>query len=120
MSDELQSMGLTAEVEYIPIDVSKVPYAFSIKLDDRTYTMTVKYNDQGGFFTIDLSIMATGEVLCYGDPVRYGRPMFSAIEDGRYPIPVIVPYCLTGGVDDVTYDNFGKEVQLYLHERRAD
>ena len=81
--------------------------------------MTVKYNDQGDFFTIDLSIMATGEVLCYGDPVRYGRPMFSAIEDGRYPIPVIVPYCLTDGVDNVTYDNFGKEVQLYLHERRS-
>ena len=30
--DELQSMGLTAEVEYIPIDTSKVPYTFSIKL----------------------------------------------------------------------------------------
>lgn len=29
--DELQSMGLTAEVEYIPIDTSKVPYTFSIK-----------------------------------------------------------------------------------------
>lgn len=118
--DELQSMGLTTEVEYIPIDTSKVPYTFSIKLDDRTYTLTVRYNEQGKFFTIDLAIMATGEVLCYGDPVRYGRPMFRVIEDARYPIPVIVPYCLSGDVDTVTFENFGKEVQLYLHERRTD
>ena len=113
------SLGLTAEVEYIPIDTSQVPYAFSIKLGNRTYTLTVKYNDQGKFFTIDLSIMSTGEVLCYGEPVRYGQAMFSGIEDERYPQPVIVPYCLTGDVDTVTFDNLGKEVQLYLHERRT-
>ena len=52
MSD-MDFMGLTAEVEYIPIDVSKIPYMFSIKLDDRTYTITLKYNDIGGFFTMD-------------------------------------------------------------------
>lgn len=113
-----EGVGLTAEVEYIPVDTSKVPYTFSVKLEDRTYTMSVKYNDTGGFFTIDLSVMATGEVLCYGDPVRYGRPMFGPIEDARYPLPVIVPYCLTGNVNEVTFENFGNEVQLYLHERR--
>lgn len=115
----LDLMGFSNEVEYIPIDVSKVPYTFSIKLDDRTYTMTVKYNDEGQFFTIDLSVMATGEILCYGEPVRYGRPMFRAVEDERYPIPVIVPYCLTGEEAEVTFDNFGRNVQLYLHERRS-
>ena len=118
--NKIDLLGLTAEVEYIQIDVSKVPYSFSVKLADRTYTFTVKYNAQGAFFTIDLAITATGEVLCYGDPVRYGRPMFTAIEDVRYPLPVIIPYCLTGGAEDVTFENFGKEVQLYLHERRYE
>ena len=46
--------------------------------------------------------------------------LFRVIEDARYPIPVIVPYCLSGDVDTVTFENFGKEVQLYLHERRTD
>ena len=32
--DNSEMMGLTYEVEYIPIDTSKVPYTFSIKLDD--------------------------------------------------------------------------------------
>jgi len=110
-------MGLTYEVEYIPIDTSKVPYTFSIKLDDRTYNMTVKYNEEGGFFTVDLAITATGEALCFGNPVRYGRPMFSGIENEKYPIPVIAPFCITGETNEVTFDNFGNVVQLYLHER---
>ena len=46
--------------------------------------------------------------------------MFRVIEDARYPIPVIIPYCLTGETDEVTKDNFGTDVQLYLHERRTD
>ena len=35
-------------------------------------------------------------------------------------MPVIIPYCLTGEVDEVTKDNLGTDVQLYLHERRTD
>ena len=108
----------TSEVEYIPIDPAGIPCRFSVKLEDRTYTMTIRYNDVGGFFTIDLEVTATGEILCYGDPVRYGRPMFRSVEDDLYPIPVIIPFCLTGEEDEVTFDNFGRTVQLYLHERK--
>jgi len=62
----------------------------------------------------------TGEVLAYGDPVRYGRPLFGPIEDERFPLPVIIPLCLTGDeIDTVTWDNLGNDVKLYLFERRA-
>lgn len=108
------------QVSYIPVDAESVPYSFDIKLDDRTFTFCLKYNDQGGFYTADLYVTATGEVLCYGDPIRYGRQMFGSIEDERYPLPTIVPYCLTGEAVEVTRDNLGKTVQLYLHERRSD
>ena len=50
----LQLIDLNEDVEYIDIDVSKVPYSFSIKLTDKTYTFTVKYNEVGKFFTVDL------------------------------------------------------------------
>ncbi len=105
-------------VGYIPIDNEKIPYMFDIKLEDRTYTMLVKYNEEGKFCTIDLSITSTGEILCYGDPIRYGRQMFGSIEDERFPLPAIIPYCLKGNEDTVTRENIGKTVQLYLHERR--
>lgn len=113
-----QFIELNSEIEYIDIDVSKVPYTFSIKLIDRTYQFTIKYNEIGGFYTVDLETL-DGEILCYGDPIRYGRPLFESINDDRFPLPILVPYCLTGDkITEVTRDNLGNEVQLYLYERR--
>ena len=100
----MQLIDLGQEVEYIDIDVSKVPYTFSVKLSDKTYSFTIRYNDTGGFFTLDLSVTATGEVLAYGDPIRYGRPLFGPIEDE---------------VDAVTWENLGEEVKLYLFDREG-
>ena len=107
----LKLIDLGNEVSYIDVDTSKVPYTFSVKLGD---------NEVGGFFTVDLSIASTGEVLVYGDIVRYGRPLFNSVEDERFPVPVIMPLCLTGDdISEVTFENFGKEVRLYLWERNA-
>ena len=115
----LQLIDLNSDVEYIAIDTALVPYTFSVKLTDRTYSFTVKYNDIGKFFTIDL-LDVNGNVLAFGEIVRYGRPLFNVIEDERFPIPVIIPSCITGeNVSEVTWENFGKDVKLYLHERRT-
>ena len=109
----LQLIDLGNEVEVVEIDTSKVPYTFSVKLTD-------KYNEAGSFFTVDLAT-SDGEPLVYGDIVRYGRPLFGSVEDERFPLPVIIPQCLTGeDIDTVTFDNFGKQVKLYLHERRVE
>lgn len=115
----LQLIDLGSEVDFIDIKPDKVPYSFSVKLIDKTYQLTIKYNEAGGFYTADLH-MNTGEVLAFGDPVRYGRALFNSIEDERFPLPVIIPYCLTGdGVHEVAPDNFGTAVRLYLHDRRV-
>ena len=100
----LQLIDLGNEVEVVEIDTSKVPYTFSVKLTDKTYSFTVKYNEAGEFFTVDLST-SDGEPLVYGDIVRYGRPLFGSVEDERFPLPVIIPQCLTGeDIDTVTFD----------------
>ena len=67
----LKLIDLGNEVSYIDVDTSKVPYTFSVKLGDRTFAFSIRYNEVGGFFTVDLSIASTGEVLVYGDIVRY-------------------------------------------------
>ena len=87
----LKLIDLGNEVSYIDVDTSKVPYTFSVKLGDRTFAFSIRYNEVGGFFTVDLSIASTGEVLVYGDIVRYGRPLFNSVEDERFPVPVIIP-----------------------------
>ena len=116
----LQLIDLNSDVQYIAIDVSRVPYTFSVKLTDRTYSFTVKYNATGKFFTIDL-LDVNGNVLAFGEIVRYGRPLFNVIEDERFPIPVIIPACITGdSIFEVTWENFGKDVKLYLHERKVE
>lgn len=63
----------------------------------------------------------TGEPSSTATSSRYGRPLFGSVEDERFPLPVIIPQCLTGeDIDTVTFDNFGKQVKLYLHERRVE
>jgi hypothetical protein len=114
----VKALDLGKEIEYIPIDKSAVPYEFSIKLQDRTYRFVIKHNALYDFFTLDLS-SAGGEPLCYGDPVRYGRPCFNDAEDERFPLPLIVPYCMSGGesVSTAGWNEFGDKVKLYLFER---
>lgn len=116
----LQLIDLNEDVEYIDIDVSKVPYSFSIKLTDKTYTFTVKYNEVGKFFTVDL-LDLNGDVLVFGEIIRYGRALFNVVEDERFPLPVIIPVCITGEeISEVTPENFGKEVKLCLYERKVE
>lgn len=113
----LELIELGTELEYIDVDVSKVPYSFNIKLLDKTYKFIIKYNDVGSFFTIDLFDL-NGEVLALGEVVRFNRPLFNVVEDENFPIPVIVPTCLVDdSINEVTFSNFGKEVKLYLYER---
>ena len=40
---ELNVIGATRNVQYIPVMPDKVPYTFSIKLEDRTFSMTLNF-----------------------------------------------------------------------------
>lgn len=115
----LRLIDLNEDIEYVDIDVLRVPYSFTIKLTDKTFTFTVKYNEVGGFFTIDL-LDLNRNVLSFGEIVRYGRPLFNVVEDERFPIPVIIPACITGDeITEITPENFGRDVKLYLYEREV-
>lgn len=116
----LQLIDLDAEANYIDVDAEQIPYSFSIQLVDRTYTFEFKYNEAGGFYTVDL-YDADDNPLAFGEPVRYGRALFNVVENEKFPIPVIIPYCITDdNVTEVTKKNFGKEVKLYIHDRQVD
>ena len=116
----LQLIDLKNEVSYIDVSPENVPYTFLVRLTDRTFTFTIKYNAEGGLFTADLFSL-DGEVLAFGDPIRYGRALFNSIEDERFPLPVIIPQSISGDdISEITESNFGRAVRLYLHERRVE
>lgn len=107
-------------VEFIDIDKDCIPFSFLVKLTDRTYRMTFRYNEVGDFFTVDLETVSggSGDPLVYGEVLRYGKPLFEAFNDERYPLPVLCPLCLTGDkISEITWDNFGTQVRLYLFDR---
>ena len=101
------------KIRFIDVDSDRVPCSLLVKLTDRTYRMTFAYNEAADFFTVSLEISNSG-----GKVLRYGKPLFEAFNDERYPLPVICPLCLTGDeIDTITYDNFGTKVRLYLFDR---
>lgn len=108
------------EVQFIDIDADRVPCSFLIKLTDKTYRLTFAYNETADFFTVNLEISASGgnTPLIFGEVLRYGKPLFEAFNDERYPLPIICPLCLTGdNIREITRDNFGTKVRLYLFDR---
>lgn len=109
------------ELPYIPISADMIPCSLEIKLTDKTYRMTFKYNEQGGFFTVDLSVpVPSNERLCYGEIIRYGKPLFEQFSDERYPLPLIIPAAVEGDqIEHITYENFGTAVKLWLLPREA-
>ena len=110
------------EMSFIDVSAAIIPCSLLIKIVDRTYRMTFAYNEVGAFFTVNLELSSSGQntPLVYGEALRYGKPLFEAYNDERYPLPVICPLCLTGeDISIITYDNFGKQVKLYLLPRPA-
>jgi len=107
---------MVQKVDFIPINTSLVPYNFSVRLTDRTYKFTVRYNSDG-YFTLDLQD-SMGNYLVVGEPVIYGQQLFVAHENEKFPLPAIFPLSLTDpSVTEITFKNFGKDVKLYLYPR---
>ena len=104
-------------VSYIPLEASSVPCRMRMKLGDRTFNLIFGYNDIEDIFNVSLEA-SDGTALCTGLPVHYGEPLFEAIRTEQFPGPVILPWCFDQDTpSQITYDNFGSKVKLWLLER---
>lgn len=101
-------------MEFIPIEKDSIPYQFDIALGVDIFTFEVNYNERFDFFTLDL--MKDDQVLVQGVKLVYGVPVFSGIEDHRFPVPLIVPIDEAGKETAVTWENFGDTVFLAYGE----
>ena len=100
------------DLEYINIDKSLIPYKFDISLENITYTFKIDYNSLHDFFTVDL--YKEDEVLVLGEKLVYGKPLFLSAMYKDIPSLSIIPYDLSERTERITYENFSKEVFLFL------
>lgn len=97
----------------ILITKNLIPYSFNILLADELFTITVNYNEKYDFFTAALE--KDGEMICEGEPVVYGIPLFRDIyEAEKYPAIDIIPIDESGGRNKVTFENFNETVFLTI------
>lgn len=99
-------------MKYINIEKHLIPYEFDITLEDETYTFRVHYNNEKDFFTLDL--LKNERVIIVGEKIVYARPLFVTSQHKNIPRIGILPYDLTQRAERVTYENFNKQVFLFL------
>ena len=101
------------------VEKSLVPYSFNILLADELFTLTVNYNEKHDFFTVSLE--KNGEMVCEGEPLVYGFPLFRDIyEAGKYPALDIIPIDESGERDTVTFQNLGETVFLTVDNESGE
>ncbi len=97
------------------IEITKdiIPYAFDISLADEIFTITVNYNAYADIFTFSLE--KNGEVICAGEPIVYGIPLWKDLfVCGKYPEVEIIPIDESGNMNSVTYENLNETVFLTI------
>lgn len=112
-------------MRYLPIEKDKIPYSFDVKLSDRLYTITIKYNQISDEFTADLEL--GGKVLVQGKKILLGEPIFGefAYDNNLNYNPdfyreTLLPYDFSWQEEVINLDNFGDKVKIYVFEDDED
>lgn len=99
--------------DIIGINKSLIPYSFDIILAGEMFEIGVKYNEYADLFT--LSLTKNKELICTGEPVVYGVPLFRDVYvSAKYPALRIVPYDESKECREATWDNLGETVFLIV------
>jgi len=101
-------------MQYIQVDKEAIPYSADMRLGGITYTLTFNYNAEGDFFTVDLA--RSDEVLALGEKLVYGKALFQAYADSRFPLPALIPLDASGQAERVGWSEIGESVLLYAVE----
>ena len=103
----------------ILISKDNVPYVFDILLADELFTLTVAYNSKHDFFTVALE--KDGEMVCEGEPIVYGIPLFHDIfQTGYFPAIDIIPLDESGEQSAVTFKSLNETVFLTVDNVGGD
>lgn len=102
----------------ILINKDLIPYTFEILLGDIWYEIEVNYNETADLFT--LALYKDGKTISAGEPIIYGKPLFSDIYSTDFPPLVIVAVDESGNDNCVTWKNFNETVYLCVYNDGDD
>ena len=109
-------------INFINIDIERLPYTFDVNLSNRDYTFTIKYNFTYDSFTMDVKL--GDKTLILGEKIAYGIPMFNQFQEDassnqnpNWFTEVIYPYDLSDTETRVSIDNLNKTVFLYIFDK---
>lgn len=100
-------------MEVLEIKKDILPYECTIQLAGEIFGLRFNHNATADLFTVDL--YRNGELVCAGEPIVYGKPLWSDVYQARiFPALDITPTDPSGENNAVTYDNMGRTVLLVI------
>lgn len=85
-------------------------YVFTTTLGDTRYDFTIKWNDRGNVWTIDLVDSDTQATIFLGVPIVIGCDIFSPFNIGNGSL---IAWDESGTQIDASFDDLGSRVNLY-------
>lgn len=99
--------------DVLAINKELIPYECEILLASEQFSLQFNYNAAADLFTVDL--YKGGELICAGEPVVYGRPLWRDVyKADSFPAVDIIPLDPSGESHTVTFDNLGDTVLLIV------
>ena len=101
----------------LPIDKTKLPYRFTVRLNERSLTFVARYNVQADLYTLD--VYEGDRVIAVGRPLLFGRDALFGVTDPAVQTVGIFPWStrVDTGDEVVTTQNFMVDVFPWIVPR---
>lgn len=101
--------------DYIPVGKEDLPVYFEYDFGDTTYNLGFNYNITHDFFTVDIYDDAFNPIVL-GEKLIYGKQLWAGIVNAELPSETLIPFDESGQETEITYDNFGETVFLFIDD----
>lgn len=98
---------------YVPINKNNLPERFEFPFGDEIFVIGIDFNKSQGYFTADL-FEADMTPIVIGEKIVAKKALWSDLTDPRLPSESLVPMDESRPDSEITFENFGETVQLYI------
>lgn len=103
------------QLKYLPIEKERLPYKFSITIQNKIIKFLVRYNSIGGYFTADI-LDKDDNIIAYAKKFLINVDLLENVYDDNLPKIKIIPYDPSDENKVITFDNFMEAVKPYIFE----